>query len=124
MAEEDIDLKLLELKKMRELRSKLARESRPQGPAKKDPLELLRQRLVERGNEVLDAALNQYPNETRRFLSFLARLVEKEGIDRIDGETLYSLLRSVGIPVKLETKLMYLSKGKLKSIGDLVKEKY
>mgnify|MGYP001626260241 CR=1 FL=1 len=109
------------------LRKKLLEMLRRQQQAaqkKEDPLELVRSYLYDRGDEVLDAAMAQFPKETRIFVERLADLIKKGKItEKISGAELLYILRNIGIPVSIETKITILKDGKSMSLSDMLREK-
>ncbi|MGC8569380.1 MAG: DNA-binding protein [Nitrososphaeria archaeon] len=109
------------------LRKKLLEMLRRQQQAaqrKDDPLELVKSYLYDRGDEVLDAAMAQFPRETRIFVERLADLIKKGKItEKISGAELLYILRNIGIPVSIETKITILKDGKSMSLSDMLKEK-
>jgi len=78
--------------------------------------------LKGRALEVLRNAEAQYPSETARIEVELARLIRDGGIKGpIDGETLFMLFRQLGLRVRLDTKIVYLEKGREKSLSEKIK---
>ncbi|NAY82121.1 MAG: double-stranded DNA-binding protein [Thaumarchaeota archaeon] len=89
-----------------------------------DPVKLVKSYLYDRGDEVLDAALSQFPKETNLFVKKLAELIKKGVIrEKISGSELLYILRNIGIPVSLETKITILKDGISLSLSDMLKEK-
>jgi len=120
----DEELDLLKMRKLLELKRRiLAAQGRSQRQPQIDPLELVRSRLVNRGDEVLEQALRLYPRATRRVVEELARLIRSGRIDRIDGAALLELFENLGMPVRLDTKIVYKAKGKTKTLSELLREK-
>ncbi len=122
MSEEDRELELIKRRKLLELQRKLLMqraESKQEEKREEDPIEFLRKRLVDRGEEVLNAALMQYP-EAARFIAKQLMLLYKAGRlrDPIDGVTLYSLFHRLGIPVRLETRIRIVKNGKVMSLAE------
>ena len=126
MSEEDLELELIKRRKLLELQKKLllqkvASKEREEKP--EDPIEFLRARLVDRGEEVLDAALRQFPEAAKfvaRQLMMLYKMGKLKGT--IDGVTLYSLFHRLGIPVRLETKIRIVKDGKVMSLAEKLRE--
>ena len=83
----------------------------------------LRPYLVERASEVMEAAREQYPREAEAVARRLLELVESGRVDRIDGESLYNLFRSLGMRVRIETRLTYVKRGEAKDLGELLRQK-
>jgi DNA-binding TFAR19-related protein (PDSD5 family) len=124
MPDDDLDLKMRLLRMQRRmLLEKAQKEAKPESTHPEDPEEIVRSVLRERGEEVLRAAKQQFPNETNQALRELAALVKQGEITEITGEWLYSVLNQIGIPVRLRTSIQIISDGKARSIADKMKEK-
>jgi len=125
LGEEDLELEKLKLRKLRELQARLTRaeaERARQPPP--DPLKLVEERLVGRGREVLEAALEQHPQAARIVVRELARLIQEGKLTgTISGETLHQLFSLLGFPVRLETRIFYVEKGEVKSLAERLREK-
>ncbi len=106
------------------LRKKLLELMKKQQQKKEeDPVELVKSYLYDRGDEVLEAALAQFPKETKLFVNKLAELIKKGAIkEKISGSELLYILRSIGIPVNLETRITIIKDGKSMSISDMLKD--
>ncbi len=121
--EDDLELRALRLKKMMKLMS--ARAKKPEAKRTlgfEDALKIVREKLVDRGDEVLEAALEQYPETAKKIVQVLAeKIVDGAVSGKISGEALMSLFDYLGMPVKLKTKILYYKKGEYKSITDLLK---
>ena len=125
---DDPELDIILAKKRRELLAMAARQGAgktvEQHSAKKDPIEVLRAVLVDRGDEVLEAALSQYPEETRRIAERLAELVERGAIaGKITGRQLLWLFRQLGLDVRLETRIYVEQDGRFVPLMDAMKRK-
>jgi len=116
----DIDLEFLRRRKLLEMQRRLLK-ARAQPPRREGVS--LKDALVGRAPEVLEAARVQYPR--------LARVVEKaleealrSGRVRgpITGEELYALFLSLGARVRLRTTIKVLEHGKLKTLGEKIRE--
>jgi len=121
--EEDLELRALKLKKLMKLTALRSEAEKPRRELDFDQaLKILRRRLVDRGDEVLKAALDQYPDQARKIVMILARMILAGRIaGNIGGEALLSIFEQLGLPIKLRTKILYYKKGEYKSIADLVK---
>ena len=122
---EDPELERLKLRKLMEMQRKMVRAEAETVKAKPpDPLKLVESRLAGRGREVLEAALEQYPEAARAIVRELAQLIASGRLEgTIDGETLYQLFNLLGYPVRLETRIVYVEKGEAKSLADRLKER-
>ena len=121
--EEDLELRALKLKKLMKLTALRSEAKKPRRELDFDQaLKILRRRLADRGDEVLKAALDQYPDQARKIVIILARMILAGRIaGNISGEALLSIFEQLGMPIKLRTKILYYKKGEYKSIADLVK---
>jgi len=122
--EDDLELKMLRLKKLRELMKSRERQRKEKEMRLnfEDAYKLVKKHLVDRGEEVLDAALEQYPQAARRVVMFIAsKIMRGEFSGKISGEMLMQLFEYLGMRVRLETKILYYRKGEYKSIRDLLR---
>ena len=123
--EDDLELEMLRLKKLRELMKSREKRREEKGGTRlsfKDAYELVKKHLVDRGEEVLDAALEQYPDAARRIVMIIAlKIMRGEFSGKITGEMLMQLFEYLGMHVRLETKILYYRKGEYKSIRDLLR---
>jgi len=122
--EDDLELKMLRLKKLRELMRSRERQRKEKEMRLnfEDAYKLVKKHLVNRGEEVLDAALEQYPQAARRVVMFIAsKIMRGEFSGKISGEMLMQLFEYLGMRVRLETKILYYRKGEYKSIRDLLR---
>ncbi|MEM1940703.1 MAG: DNA-binding protein [Candidatus Caldarchaeum sp.] len=123
---EDLELKRLKLKKMMQLASMVGQvkaEQQPKPASAETPLEVVKKHLGPRGDEVLQAAYEQYPRETAAIVEKLAQLIKLGQItEPIDGGELYNLFRSLGLRIKLETKITYVKRGEAKDLKELFKQ--
>ena len=123
--EDDLELKMLRLKKMRELLR--SREKQRKGKEEfelnfKDAYELVKKHLADRGEEVLNAALEQYPEAAKKIIMTIAlKIMRGEFSGKITGEMLMQLFEYLGMHIRLETKILYYRKGEYKSIRDLLR---
>ena len=123
MPDDDLELKMKLLRMQRRMLMERAEKEAKHESKPEQPEEIVRSVLRERGEEVLEAAKQQFPIETRQALEELAILVKKREVTEITGEWLYAVLNQIGIPVRLKTTIHILSEGKAHSIADKMKEK-
>jgi len=123
--EDDLELEMLRLKKLRELMKSREKQREEKGGMRlsfKDAYELVKKHLADRGEEVLNAALEQYPEAARRIVMIMAlKIMRGEFSGKITGEMLMQLFEYLGMRVRLETKILYYRKGEYKSIRDLLR---
>lgn len=123
--EEDTELKLITQRKLAQMKRMAATtttttttSAKPQ-KAEKTDRQVVAKMLVDRGDEVLEAAYSYYPNETDRIVRELSRLIrEGKFNEKISGGDLYSLFRNLGLRFKLNTSMKVEEKGRLIDIGE------
>lgn len=90
-----------------------AAKNAPLKPKPEGDLQLIRARLLGRGQEVLDAAMYQYPKPTMEVVKYIANLYRTGQLnEEIPGEDLYELFQSLGMRVHLNTTISYVKDGK------------
>tara|TARA_B100001146_G_scaffold105971_1_gene93686 strand:- start:783 stop:1172 length:390 start_codon:yes stop_codon:yes gene_type:complete len=118
MSEEDKDLERLKAKRLAEMQKNISSKQKP----KKDtlsPRETVISKLGFRGLEVLENAEYQFPKETQIIIVKLAELISSNQISEIvDGGHLLALFRSIGIGVRMKTKINIEEDGKFISLSD------
>lgn len=116
--EEDTDLKLIERRKLEELRKRL-RAAAPQPAKEKTDRQVLEEVLVDRGDEVLRASYEFFPRETERVVKELATLVRGGQLtEKVSGGELLTVLRQLGLRVRLKTSIKVQDKGKLVDLSE------
>ena len=130
MSEEDSELERLKAKRLAEMQKNISIkhevESAPE-PTKETVSEITsRDSLITvlgfRGLEVLENAESQFPNETKMIIEKLSELVKTGEInastESLDGGKLLAMLRSVGLNIRLDTKINVEQDGKFVSLSD------
>jgi DNA-binding TFAR19-related protein (PDSD5 family) len=120
---EDSELERLKLRRMQEMQRRLREQEQTKAKAPDQrqprPRDVLKTILVGRAWEVLDAAAAQFPEPTRALEAELARLVREGRLKGpVTAEQLMWLFRSIGLDVRLETKIQVLESGEMKSLAD------
>ncbi len=131
MSEEDSEIERLKAKRLAEMQKNISSKQeikKTQELAKEKPPEkprdLLVNRLGFRGLEVLENAESQFPNETKIIVEKLSELIQTGEIDEIiDGGKLLTLFRSVGLSVRMATKINIEQDGKFVSLSDKLSSK-
>lgn len=128
MTAEDKELELLKAKRMLEMQKNISQrqkidEVKPESKAQKvSSRDLVLKQLGYRGEEVLQNAESQFPNETKVIVEKLAELIQGGEITEIiDGGKLLTLFRSVGIRVRVQTTINVEQDGKMVSWSDKLK---
>ncbi|MEN2975065.1 MAG: hypothetical protein ABDH32_05750 [Candidatus Caldarchaeales archaeon] len=123
--DENLELKMLRLKKMKKIIASKSSESdvASEEAEVEEALKIVKERLSDRGDEVLEAALKDYPEITKKIVLVLAKKIKNgELMDEINGGELLRLFEKLGMRIKLETSIRYYKKGEYKSLSDLLKE--
>ena len=128
MSEDDRDLEALKLKRLAEMQKNisykkkqediqsLAEEKKKNKPSARD---VVVKQLGYRGLEVLEQAEIQFPSQTKFVIEKLAELISSGEVNEIiDGGKLLALFRSIGVNVRLETKINIEQDGKFVSLSD------
>ena len=125
---EDKDLERLQAKRLEEMRKnlssqqekeKIAASQKEQKDKKSSPREIIIKQLGYRGLEVLQNAEYQFPKETEIISLKLSELISSGDITEVlDGGNLLELFRSVGINVRMKTKINVEEDGKSVSLSD------
>ena len=125
---EDKDLERLQAKRLEEMRknlsfqrkqSKITASEKEQKGNKPSPREIVIKQLGYRGLEVLQNAEYQYPKETQIIVLKLSELISSGDINEVlDGGNILALFRSVGINVRMKTKINVEKDGKFVSLSD------
>ncbi|MDH5415982.1 MAG: DNA-binding protein [Nitrosopumilus sp.] len=125
MSEEDSELERLKAKRLAEMQKNISsREKKESTESPKEKISVNpRTSLVNilgfRGLEVLENAESQFPNETKIVVEKLFELIKTGEINEtIDGGKLLMLFRSVGLNVRMETKINVEQDGKFVSLSD------
>ncbi len=126
MSEKDSELERLKAKRLAEMQKNIStkQEAEPTLDAEKDkvpenPRDSVIKILGFRGLEVLQNAESQFPNETKMIIEKLSELIKTgEMNESIDGGKLLTLFRSVGINVRMDTKINVEQDGKFVSLTD------
>jgi len=134
LSEEDNELEKLKAKRLAEMKKNISYKQKQedllasQKEQKKDPSkprDILVNRLGYRGLEVLENAEVQFPKETKIVVEKLAELISAEEInEQIDGGKLLLLFRTVGLNIRVKTKINIEQDGKFVSLSDKLSSKY
>lgn len=125
---EDKELEALKAKRLAEMRKNVISQSQKQEVPKEQAPPAYRDIVVSklgyRGMEVLQNAERQFPNETGMVIEKLGQLIHSGEInEELDGGKLLALFRSIGINVRMETKISIEQDGKFVSLSDKLSTK-
>ena len=126
MSDEDSELERLKAKRLAEMQQNISSRTEIEKPTNnlspkqtKQPRDILVERLGYRGLEVLQNAESQFPNDTKMVIEKLAELISSGEISEIlDGGKLLMLFRSIGLNIRMETKINVEQDGKFISLSD------
>lgn len=116
---------MIERRKMAALKRKIE-ASTPAGAEKtsKSDREVLQSFLYDRGDEVLETAYTNFPEETTRVVAELAKKLRDGSFNRrISGGELYYLFRQVGLRFQLKTSIKVEERGKFVDLSEKLKIK-
>jgi len=129
LEDEDIALRLIRMKKLRERMALAAKAKDEAGkgelssPQEQDPLQELKRHVSERGDEVIDTAFMENPELTRRVADALLKALKSGRLETpIDAGDLLILFRRLGLRVQVESKLMVHRKGETKDLRKALEE--
>lgn len=122
----DAELERLKARRLAEMRARAqAQEAREEedaedgAGARPSPREALVSALGHRGAEVLEAAERQYPAQAPAIVDELGRMVIHGQLPGgLDGGALLTVFRSVGVNVRLNTRITVEQDGKMVSLSD------
>ena len=130
MSGDDSELQRLHAKRLAEMQknisSRESTEETRESPEEKivNPRDVLIKQLGFRGLEVLTNAESQFPNETEMVIDKLYELIKTGEINEIlDGGKLLALFRSIGLSVRMDTKINIQQDGKFVSLTDKLSNK-
>ncbi len=125
MSDSDSELQRLQAKRLAEMQKNISsREIIKETPEHTEdkivnPRDLLIKQLGFRGLEVLTNAEFQFPNETKVVIEKLSELIKTGEINEIlDGGKLLALFRSIGLSIRMDTKINIQQDGKFVSLTD------
>ena len=133
MSEDDSELQRLQAKRLAEMQKNISSreiaEETTESTKSSDekiinPRDALIKQLGFRGLEVLTNAESQFPNETKTVIDKLHELITNGEItDILDGGKLLGLFRSIGLSVRMDTKINIQQDGKFVSLTDKLSTK-
>jgi|TARA_B110000914_G_scaffold178042_1_gene159740 DNA-binding TFAR19-related protein (PDSD5 family) len=133
LSDDDSELQRLQAKRLAEMQKNISsRETAEETPESTksteekivNPRDALIKQLGFRGLEVLTNSESQFPNETKMVIDKLYELIKTGEITEIlDGGKLLGLFRSIGLSVKMDTKINIQQDGKFVSLTDKLSNK-
>jgi DNA-binding TFAR19-related protein (PDSD5 family) len=130
LSDDDSELQRLQAKRLAEMQKNISSretvEEKPKSTEEKtiNPRDALIKQLGFRGLEVLTNAESQFPNETKMIIDKLYELIKTGEITEVlDGGKLLGLFRSIGLSVRMDTKINIQQDGKFVSLTDKLSNK-
>ena len=122
---DDSELERLKAKRLAEMQKNISSQKTPEPSVEstkeipENPRDLLITKLGFRGLEVLENAESQFPNETKMIIQKLFELIKTGEINEtFDGGQLLALFRSIGLNIRMATKINIEQDGKFVSLSD------
>ena len=127
---EDSELEKLKAKRLAEMQqniSSIKQSESAEVPEKKEaqnPRDRVLKFLGFRGDEVLQNAESQFPLETKSVIVQLSQLIKTGELNEMmDGGQLLQLFRSIGLNVRMNTKINIEQDGKFVSLSEKISSK-
>ena len=116
----DAELASIRQKKLREFqRRQVMRKDKPEAPSADEILDRI---FRGRAWEIFTSASLQFPEAMNKVKDILVELASSGKLTEVSGEELFVFLRKLGLEVRLNTKINYVSHGQLKSLEERMKE--
>jgi DNA-binding TFAR19-related protein (PDSD5 family) len=116
----DRELQAIKRGKLRELQRRLATKQKK--TEKISAESILNKIFKDRAWEVFNSASCQFPEVMGKVKDALVNLALSGKLQEISGEQLYLFLRSLGLRVRLDTRIRYTDHGQFKSLTEKIKE--
>ena len=125
---DDSELERLKARRLAEMQKNLSSQQNTTEPEPEtkpeNPRDVVVPKLGFRGLEVLENAETQFPNETKIIVKQLSELIKSDELPEVlDGGKLLALFRTVGLNVRMATKINVEQDGKFVSLSDKLKTK-
>ncbi len=123
---EDSELEKLKAKRLAEMQQNISsiKKTESEEPEKKqtqNPRDIVLKFLGFRGEEVLQNAESQFPLETKSIIVQLSQLIKTGELNEMmDGGQLLQLFRSIGLNVRMNTKINVEQDGKFVSLSEKI----
>ena len=84
---------------------------------------IFEQNLSDDGKKMFRYALEQYPEIAKKLANILGQYFYMGKIKgKLNANDIYGIFYELGYPIRLETKIVYKKKGRVKSIKELLNE--
>jgi DNA-binding TFAR19-related protein (PDSD5 family) len=106
-------------KNISEIKQEKPAEEPKEEKQRENPRDVVLKYLGFRGEEVLQNAESQFPIETKSVIVQLSQLIKSgEFTEQIDGGQLLSLFRTIGLNIRMDTKIKVEQDGKYVSLSE------
>jgi DNA-binding TFAR19-related protein (PDSD5 family) len=116
----DSELAAIRRNKLRELKIRLTAKQKKTEEIDAD--KILNRLFKGRAWEVFNTASYQFPNVMKEVKKALVKVALSGRLKAVTGEQLHLFLKTLGLKVRLNTKIRYAEHGKLKSLADKIAE--
>ncbi len=117
------DLELLKRRILLEMQRQALQQSSAKARKEVSFLEVFLDSLTDDGRKMFERAVEQYGDAAKRVGEKLGRLISAGRVrGSFDAEAVYWIFRELGMPIKLETRIVYKRGGEVKSISELLRE--
>ena len=126
MNNEDSELEKLKAKRLAEMQRNISSQTKTpsielEKKETQNPRDLVVKFLGFRGEEVLENAEIQFPVETESIIKQIAKLIQsRELTEKMDGGQLLLLFRTVGLNIRMNTKINVEQDGKFVSLSEKI----
>ena len=125
---EDSELEKLKAKRLAEMHQNISSQKQtteePEKKERQNPRDMVLKFLGFRGEEVLQNAESQFPLETKSIIVQLSQLIKTGELnEKMDGGQLLQLFRSIGLNVRMNTKINVEQDGKFVSLSEKISSK-
>ncbi|WP_460025707.1 hypothetical protein [Infirmifilum sp. SLHALR2] len=118
----DIDLEIIKRRMLQRMQKELLGKKDAK-KAEPDYYAVFLEHLTEDGKMMFEKAVEQYGDTARKIGEKLGRLYYSGRLKGdMNAETVYWVFSEIGLPIRLETKIVYKKGGEVKSISDMLKE--
>jgi len=116
------DVELIKRRMLLEMQKRMLRASQEEKKEVVDFEKVFIEHLSDDGRLMYEKAVDQYGEQARKIAEKLGKLYYLGRLQgRMNAETVYWIFREVGLPIKIETKIVYKKGGEVKSIGEMLK---
>ncbi|MEZ0345385.1 MAG: hypothetical protein ABWK01_02390 [Infirmifilum sp.] len=118
---EEIDLELIKKRMLLEMQKRMMEKEVKR--AEPDYYNVFLGNLTDDGRVMFEKAVEQYGDTARKIAEKLGRLYHIGRLrGKLDAEAVYWIFSEIGLPIRLETRIVYKKGGEYKSISEILKE--